>query len=233
MSKKFTACALMYGDYPLLADRCLSSLAKLPPAVEIRLGLNDVCEETLAIVQDFISTRPSTIVIANAENKHKYPVMRQLFYDKPLTTEFVMWFDDDSWITAADVPAWLAGVEQQMRSADVLGSLYRMHLVGDQHKWVSRQSWYGGKTGSTPRSVLFATGGWWVARVSSLQSVNWPVPELDHRGGDVMLGELIRQQDWRLSQLQFGGVAINADDDGRESQSPRRGFDSAPIGFRI
>jgi hypothetical protein len=39
------------------------------------------------------------------------------------------------------------------------------------------------------------TGGWWVARTAFLQKWDYPFRELQHNGGDVILGELCRQQD--------------------------------------
>jgi hypothetical protein len=45
---KFTVCALLYGDYPDLARRCLEPLFKLNELglIELRVGLNEVCDET-------------------------------------------------------------------------------------------------------------------------------------------------------------------------------------------
>ena len=55
---------------------------------------------------------------------------------------------------------------------------------------------------------------------------------LKHRGGDVLLGELIRSQGLKLANYKKG-VAINADDNGKESASKRRGYDEQPIGVTM
>lgn len=64
-----------------------------------------------------------------------------------------------------------------------------------------------------------------------LADYGWPHPQLRHRGGDVLLGELIRHQGLKLINFK-SGVAINADELGKESASKRRGYDEPPIGAR-
>ena len=228
---RFTVCVLLFGDYPNLAQRCLDSLAKLPDDVDLRLATNAVSEATAAIVTQFVkSQQRSVLVINNEYNEYKYPVMRRLLYDQPIETEFVMWFDDDSYITARDVPGWLGMVEQSLRASVIIGSLYRMRLQGGQSKWIEKQPWYTQQPVSPLHVVTFTTGGWWVARTEVLKSLNYPWPSLIHNGGDVMLGEALRQQGYTLKHFNQG-VAVNADEKGGESKAPRRGFSSKPIGF--
>ena len=45
-----------------------------------------------------------------------------------------------------------------------------------------------------------------------------------------MLGELCRQHGYTFSNV-LKPVAINAGDDGKNGTSPRRGYDSKPIGY--
>ena len=47
-----------------------------------------------------------------------------------------------------------------------------------------------------------------------------------------MLGELLRQQGLRIKKFNTG-VAVNADENGRESRSKKRGYDSPPIGYNF
>ena len=147
-----------------------------------------------------------------------------------VATPFVMWFDDDSYITADSPHEWLATVKEQMASTDMLGSVYSIRLKGNQSSWVMRQPWYAGPPVPHLHRTSYCTGGWWTIRTDVLVKFQWPIPELVHRGGDVMLGELCRQQGLRINHFQ-NGIAINADADGNESKSPRRGYDSDPIGF--
>ena len=137
----FTICVLFFGDYPDLAKRCLDSLRRLPQGVRIRIGENQAGEATRKLVDEFVANRPVEMLQRHATNQCKYPVMRELFYSKPLETEYVCWMDDDSSITAGDTDKWLSAIHGAMQSADMLGSLYRMRFRGNQYRWVERQPW--------------------------------------------------------------------------------------------
>jgi hypothetical protein len=65
--------------------------------------------------------------------------------------------------------------------------------------------------------------------MAALRALDYPWPSLDHRGGDVMLGEALVQSGltaWHYHD----NAAINADATGRDGEAKRRGFDNAPIG---
>lgn len=242
-----TVCALLYGDYPDLARRCLTPIARLldDGRIELRLGMNECSPETFAVVRELLKcdahpgapTEPYHFTQVSADREllieavrpqlYKYPMMRRLFTARPLTTEFVMWFDDDSYIKNADPGVWLTGMESLAEKTDMIGSVYSIKIPPQQRAWIERQPWYAGKP--VPISGKFATGGWWVLRSELIRQYNWPLEALRHRGGDVMLGQLLLQKGLSLTSYN-AGVAINADAEGRESKSVRRGFDEPPIG---
>lgn len=235
LSEELTVCVLLYGrdDYCFrMAQRVVNSpLRQLGDAgFEFRFGLNAVGDSTRAFLHDAISVNFSGALVADKpENIHKYPMMRRLFYDKPLTSKYVMWFDDDSCIQAdTDVFTWLDRLERQLSAYKMLGSVYKDRFAGNQREWIKAQPWYGGKEPN--QFAQFAAGGWWVIHADILQQFNWPPPELKHRGGDVMLGELLRQHNLSLGHFR-DGVWINANEQGIESQSTRRGGLDAPVGF--
>lgn len=228
----FHVCALMYGDHHDLASRCLSSIARLavsPLVGDVRLGLNQVGKPTRAVVDGFIETMADAGKAVHVyrhpanHNNLKYPTMRQMFYGKvPLAADHVMWFDDDSCFTGKDPAAWLAKVSEMMRTATVLGSPYfqRKAWSPDVVAKIEKEPWYGGE--SMAAVVKFATGGWWTARRQFLAKWNYPFPYLWHNGGDRILGEVLRQQKEPLVAFREG-LAINADEHGRESKAKRRG----------
>jgi hypothetical protein len=232
----FTVCALFYGDYPHLARRCLTSLEALHNTgqVRLRLGFNTVTGEARELVDRAIPY--AEYVVDSPINLMKYSVMSQLFHSKPLETSLVVWFDDDSYLREpADAAAWLDLVRQVIQSADMIGARYR-YMRGGRHgltenqiAWVKSRSWYGGKDFPGNYQLFFAAGGWWTIKTAVLQKYQWPDLDIIHRGGDVMLGELIRQQDLKLVHFNHG-VAINADEQGRESKAARRGVDMLPVG---
>lgn len=236
MSKpKFTICVLLYGNYPTLAERCLRSITETVAAedLELRVGLNQV----VPLVADWVkSWLPPECIWESKENRHKYPMMREMIHGvRPIETPYTMWFDDDSYLDGFQLTAghdqvhWLHTVEQCMEDADMIGSIYSMHWSGNQRDFVKAQPWYAGKDPADQPKIRFATGGWWTMRTPLLYRYDYPWPTLDHRGGDIMLGEMCRQQSLRLRHFNTG-LHINADKDGKESKSQRRGFDQTPIG---
>ena len=82
-ASQFTICCLLYGDYPKLAERLLSSLWR--PAwvntFELRVGLNNVSDATRAVVDRY----HEIIVVEGEAPYYKYPTMRKLFYGRHLT----------------------------------------------------------------------------------------------------------------------------------------------------
>ena len=244
----FTICVLLYGDHTNLGHRCLSSLARACPdalPTNLRVGLNEVSSRTDKYVASLVENGwlLEDNIWRSAENIHKYPMMRRMIYDpdRPVETPYVMWFDDDSYIKEDQVgatPDFLTNtlgaldpcaLDPQLKSAAyaMCGAVYTLPLEGRQKHWIEDQSWFGHKPVRNP--ARFATGGWWAAKYEMLKKFNYPWPELDHRGGDVMLGQLLDQQGITLTNFRKG-VAINADENGNESKAARRGFNQPPLG---
>lgn len=214
---------LLYGDYPKLAERCLSSLQPLVRlGIPVRVYANEPSDRTLSVARS-LGHEP----IVFSPQRYKYPVMRLAVAES--TASLFMWFDDDSCLMATDAAGWLAKLRAVFRSdADVVGSIYVPSLFTEQQKaWAKTRPWYAGlPISSKPR---FVTGGWWTARRSVLTALDWPDLTLRHRGGDVALGVACAQNGFKLVHFNRG-VAINADEALRESKSVRRGYDEKSAG---
>lgn len=230
------ACVLFYGEDDValpLAQRVLNGpmreLAK--QNVEFRFGFNAVGEKTRAYVREAVeSDFQRHLWIEPEGNIFKYPIMRRMLYDAPLLAPLTMWFDDDSCLAPdCNVASWWPRVKNLLDTYAMVGSLYKQRLVGDQLKWIKDQWWYNNRP--LPPYVKFITGGWWTIRTSVLMRFNWPLPELRHRGGDVMLGALCAQHDIPITHFR-DQVWINANAQGVESKAPRRGFNEKPVGFQ-
>lgn len=228
-----TICCLLYGNYPKLANRCLKPISELyKHGIEVRLGCNEVSAETKQIIKELLPPSERLTIIDHSPQVYKYPMMRELFNVKPISSDKVMWFDDDSYITDQSPVSWLKSVESFMADerADMVGAVYYLPSSKSQKEWRRLHcSWF--KPDMHSHVASFATGGWWTVKASIISKYDWPHPMLRHRGGDVLFGELIRHEGLRLVKYRKG-VAINADDSGKESASPRRGYDEPPIGWR-
>lgn len=227
---QFTVCALLYGDHPELAQRCLDPLLRdvVFPREQLRIATNAISDRT----KQYLDTKHHEYTsYFHDENKYKYPVMREMIHGSPrITTPYTMWFDDDSYITQP-LDAWLPQVARVMEQADIIGSQYSMNWQGQQQSFVRQQPWYAGKDPAERKRIVFVTGGWWTIRTELLYRYDYPWPALQHNGGDTMLGELCYQQGLRMRQFRTG-VCINADARGVESASPRRGYSSPPLGMK-
>jgi hypothetical protein len=226
-----TVCCLLYGDYPDLALRCLGPIGKLRGSVsDIRVGCNEVSERTLKVLSDTLSTDSNMTVIKESPQIYKYPMMAKLFNVKPILSDYIMWFDDDSYIFHENPEKWIKNVEDFMSNskADMAGSLYVVPSSKNQIAWRRLHCpWY--TDNNTGHQSRFATGGWWIIKSEIIKKYGWPHPMLLHRGGDALLGELMRSQNLKLASYR-SGVAINANSSGKESASERRGYDEKPIG---
>ena len=224
----FTVCVLLYGDYPALAAQCLEPLMRMVEMdlIDLRIGVNEISAATDQVLRD--TGAWECVMVREEVNAKKYPVMRKLFSwkEKAISTPYTMWFDDDSYIReGTDISKWLGVVKAFMHNWDMIGWIHTQGLEGNQAEWMKVQPWYTGASNALihpGHRVRFATGGWWTARTDILRKFDWPLKDLLHRGGDVMLGELCRQQNFRLGQFK-DGVEINTE--------KKRGFDSRPIGW--
>ena len=233
----FTCSVVCFGDHLELAKRCLASIVyRLDPALvhSLRVGLNAVSPAVRDYVRKRLADTPQTlqtlIYDCGGDNRYKYPLLRRMIRDQehPVITQFVMHFDDDSAVAPESDKSWWTDVYTAMHRADMIGQLWAKRAEVNQLRAIARQTWYKHVPLRPGHRFKFATGGWWVIRTSVLQQYNWPLPEIKHRGGDCLLGELFRQQGLRLVPFDKG-VWINADAEGHASKSPRRGFDEPPV----
>lgn len=232
----FSVQILTFGDHEPLARRCLESIiasADWSLIDDVRIGCNAVHQATVEYLQ-YAMLRveaPCWLVHERSgRNVGKYPLMRRMLYDpqQTVTSRYVMWFDDDSYLRTPS-RAWWSKAAEQAQASVMVGKRYRVGFSTAQRTATQQQPWYTGKPWEpVPRPVTFLQGGWWIAQTSFLAKWDYPFPELYHNGGDVILGELCRQQDAIVTDTN-AGVAINADADGNESKSLRRGLTTKPL----
>jgi len=222
----FDVCVLCYGDHPELADRCLSSIVsrcRMPEVKTVRVGLNAVAPITRKLVCDLLRKLPMSLGVmvfdAGEANRLKYPMMRKMFASGMLG-EFTMWFDDDSAIQSKASTTWFDTALAVAKNRDLVGKIYMQRPVGHQAENIKKQPWYTGKELKKGDWFKFVTGGFWIARTSILKKWDYPFSAIRHNGGDVMLGELCRQQ---------GLKVFNFDHDVLINTAKRRGESMPPV----
>lgn len=211
---KMTICVLMYGDYPDMHRACLGSILNTtsPAQREIRVATNQLCLKTRAWLDRLKEEGEIHTLIHNAENKKKYPAMRQLFWDEdnPITTKWIVWFDDDS-IANRD-PQWynnLAAkiISEYPKKARMVGDLMFWSLNQAQLSWAQGRPWWRNRYLQTKQKVeapngqkiFFAAGGFWALETDAMREAMIPDPDIGHNGGDYMVGLQLWQQGYRTA----------------------------------
>lgn len=211
----FTICVLCYGDFPEMHRRCLKGIVDTTGhrPVDLRVYLNACHPDTAALVEEMHRGGRVNVVYRSAENRRKYPAMREMFHDPnhPITTPWTVWFDDD---TMCDVdPQWFDKMAAALRQAvakdptvGMLGSRYFFKMSPKHAEWVKKAKWYTGrpfrdKAGSAAPNgdkIHFGTGSFWVLRTDLIKACDIPDPRITHNGGDICIGEQIWQQGYNL-----------------------------------
>lgn len=232
---KFTIFALCYGQqYEMLHRRCLDSILASVPAhrMDLRVATNECGLNTLNYLNHLaIGKRYDS-----PNNRMKYPVMREMFHDPqaPIETNYVIWFDDDSYVVN---PLWLSQLAQTIISNHPHGNrLYGIKFFHklmanpaggvDQTQFFRSGSWYRHKPFRTSQgdpspngdTIHFVSGGFWALGVDALRECDIPDPRLFHNGGDITIGEQVNQ----------GGYGIKMFNNDKQfvfsSGADRRGF---------
>ncbi len=230
-----TIYCLLYGDYHSLHKRLLESLRKRLPqgAARVVIWCNAVCDATKQWLEQYPCA--DWAVIFSDENVPKYEVMRKLFHGEHAPqSDWVVWFDDDAHIIAADwwtkTKTYLAQKAEQ--GVCYVGQLWFVHHLPGQWEFIKQSAWFKGlpsqmcptrKPGRKKPGIQFAQGSYWWLRTDVMKQLNWPDERLSHNGGDTLLGEAIRQQGLPFHRFHYG-VKLN--------DAKRRGFHEKPAGSK-
>lgn len=227
---KFTVCVLLYGDFQDLHRRIITSIVKNTSKEDYKLlvGCNEVCQPILDWLSG--STILSEIdheVMIEPQNIYKYPFMRKMF--EKVDTDWVVWFDDDSHVEDSN---WLGTMAEliarfHQHNHHCFGKKYFIHLRPGQEEWIKGAGWYRNKVPlrrNGRHRIVFATGGFWAMSMEAIRKLDWPDPRIRHNGGDVMLGEALRQNNLLIKNTIIHGVKI--------SDHPRRGYQEIHPGMK-
>lgn len=210
---KFTIFVLLYGDHFDLAKRCLESIINNAPAnrIDLRVAMNQPSDQVLEYVLGF---KEGTIThdYIDQRDRLKYPAMREMFHDPrcPITTKYLLWFDDDSWVIDKK---WLSLLGREIvanhpHGARLFGPRYVHDLKPlqrpghDPTAWFREAPWWtgqqlkvkgGAREAPNGHLIEFASGGFWALHVKTMKQAGIPDARLVHNGGDITIGEMVHQ----------------------------------------
>lgn len=232
---KVTIFVLFYGDFFDLHKKCLTSLLATVPSkrMDLRVGSNALGAESLAMIEQYVQQGFITKHYQHTTNDYKYPVMREMFWDEshPITTKWVLWFDDDS--TCDVEPNWFnilathIAQHHKGRDAHMIGANFvwttneRQRTIMAARPWFKNRPWRDAKGQGSPNGnkIIFAAGGFWAITTEALRAADIPDlgTGLTHNGGDWQIGEQLYQAGYGIKQFNGQKQFI------RTSSVPRRG----------
>lgn len=218
----FTICVLCYGPHLELADRFLGSLYRCtdPKSFTLRAGLNAVVPATAALFEEYSRRFGNIEIFRSEDNLFKSPMMRRMFYEQPLETEWVIWFDDDSYVERAD---WLQRLAVKIQCEPDVAQWGKQFVLWRQDAeigtFIENAPWYRGlpvprqtdPNGVESYEFHFATGGFWAIKTEVIRALDWPEPRIRQAGEDYILGEALRQNGYRKGSFDRG-LQVNAGD---------------------
>jgi predicted O-linked N-acetylglucosamine transferase (SPINDLY family)/ADP-heptose:LPS heptosyltransferase len=257
-----TICILTYGDHLPYFRRCLDSVLEHTPLgeIELRLGFNNapasfnwarrrlgsesIPQDTANLSEDvqrttFRSPNGTTVRLWNSPvNLYKEPMARFMYHDVRLDTDYVIWFDDDSYVEAG---WWQALCEIFRQKIDYIGQSWWADYFPGQLAMIEAQPWYRAvpiplREGNP--GVEFMTGGFMAVRSQRIREANfpdttfaWKDDTLKQYGGDTLLGEIAHQLGWTRA-VHDVNIKVNVDLQGRHP-APRRGGTGRQFGSDV
>lgn len=240
---EMTCCILLHGRQRHefeMHRRCIDSIRASTPAgaLEFRIACNQVGPETLGYLDTLCDALPSTRLYVDELDRRKYPAMREMFHDAaaPITTPWVLWFDDDTYVIDAN---WYARLRQLQRdSTDDVGCfgipLFSRMRQSYQLQWFREAAWYRqrqfrtaqGQCAPNGNCIHFPVGWFWCARTAALLACDIPCTRLNHNGGDTTIGEQLHQGGYRTVAFNVGKSCVFT------PPKSRRGYVESPPWMR-
>ncbi|MSU62694.1 MAG: glycosyltransferase family 2 protein [Pedosphaera sp.] len=148
---RLTLCVLTFSEHFRLAKRTLESIWSNCDRADFRLivGANAAGADTLSFLSERHRSRDIDELIVSPTNLSKCPMMRRMFAN--ITTEYIWWFDDDSFITdPGALSQWILAAEAAPKLTVIWGALgqcdHRLAFtdVEDITGFVRSAGWYRG-----------------------------------------------------------------------------------------
>ena len=207
------------NDHFNLITRCLLSVVNNtdPSLYTLHIGCNNLSLRAMAFVDWLVSCYGAKKYIGNPSKDvsgrtiyPKYPLMADM-YDAT-HSEWVVWFDDDCYVTASD---WLEKLEDKINEtpdADQFGDEALIVLsLSHQQQWIEPSTWYTpGKIEcqNFPEGVRivspFIIGGFYAISRNAINVCRIPDPRLVHNNGDWTTGMALDHQGFKIANHMYG-----------------------------
>lgn len=216
---KLTVFVLCFGPHAELAVTCVNSILNTLPeeCLDLRVGLNAVEPATRTYFEALRKTGVAVKLYDSLDITRKYPRMRQMFHDpaNPITTKYVVWFDDDAKVVDTSMWSQLCDtiVANHPQGSRLYGAPFmhdvQMFAKGDHDpmRWFRQAPWYRGR-GMKVRGrgqeapngsiIDFAAGWFWALATETIKAAQIPDMRLNHNGGDATIGEQVHQAGFKV-----------------------------------
>jgi GT2 family glycosyltransferase len=227
-----TICVLCYGPNASLAERFLESLFRNtdPSLFLLRAGLNEVEAATHSLLSKYANQFGNIELFVEPKNIFKNPLMRRMFNERPIPSEWTIWCDDDTHFTRPD---WLQRLALKIEAYPEVAMWGWIHVLWrrDQEilNWIRLATWFRGVPfrkgtdldGKPAIEFRFAPGAFWAIRTEVLRFIDWPDPRLVQADEDFILGEALRQNSLRIENFKYG---IKVNDAPRRNEGAANSF---------
>lgn len=215
-------------DHFDIISRCLKSIVSKthPHLYTLHIGCNNLSPRAMALVDQLVATYGATKYIGvPTRDIHgkmvypKYPLMRKMY--NSTNSEWVVWFDDDSYVVEPD---WLEKLEETINRhpwADQFGKRLEFHFPTSEKgtiEWIKSATWYNSEKNfeyrNTPDGevivVPFIHGAFYAISRKAINVCNIPDIRIFHNRGDWTTGTALYHNDFKISHFLHGVVRDDA-----------------------
>jgi len=218
-------------DHFEIINRCLTSITDNTDRdlYNLHIGCNNLSTRAMELVDGLVDRYGAVKYIGepamSAYGKTvypKYPVMKKIY--RKTESEWVVWFDDDSYVRETD---WLERLEETINAnplADQFGNQLYYAFPANQEKilldWIQSAAWYNTKrnfkfkysqlSGEKVISVPFIHGAFYAINRKAIKACDIPDGRLFHNNGDWTTGLALFLNSFSISNFTHGIVMDNA-----------------------